>query len=231
MKTAAIVLLAAAFAVTLLFACKSEEEKPPATSGIEGQVLIGPMCPVVQEGTPCPDEPYQATIVIWNAERTKEIVTIETTADGRFRVPLPPGDYYVNATLRGGDAMIMDLALAAGGTPGPTGSSPRSGYAPTFFPGTTVPSDAQKITLAAGQEAQGTEFALAAVRLAKVSGVVINSEGKPVEGSMVSALPRNLRDFVADPEKRSYLDLAQRLSEISTEKLRALATALNDLLD
>ena len=96
MKTAAIVLLAAAFAVTLLFACKSEEEKPPSTSGIEGQALIGPMCPVVQEGTPCPDEPYQATIVIWNAERTKEIVTIETKADGRFRVPLPPGGYYID---------------------------------------------------------------------------------------------------------------------------------------
>jgi transcriptional regulator with XRE-family HTH domain len=47
----------------------------------------------------------------------------------------------------------------------------------------------------------------------------------------LSSLPRNLRDFVADPEKRGYLDLAQRLSEISTEKLRALAAALNDLLD
>ena len=96
MKTAAIVLLTAAVAVTLLFACKGEEEKPAATSGIEGQVLIGPMCPVVQEGTPCPDEPYQATIVIWNAERTREVVTIETKADGRFRVPLPPGGYYID---------------------------------------------------------------------------------------------------------------------------------------
>ena len=96
MKPITFFLVAAAAAAVLLFACKSEEEKPPATSGIEGQVLIGPMCPVVQEGTPCPDEPYQATIVIWNAGQTKEIVTIETKADGRFRVPLPPGEYYID---------------------------------------------------------------------------------------------------------------------------------------
>ena len=91
-------LLIAATAAVLLFACKSPEEETatPLTSGIEGQVLIGPMCPVVQAGTPCPDKPYQATIVIWNADRTKEIVTIRTKSDGRFRVPLAPGDYYID---------------------------------------------------------------------------------------------------------------------------------------
>jgi transcriptional regulator with XRE-family HTH domain len=47
----------------------------------------------------------------------------------------------------------------------------------------------------------------------------------------LGGLPRSLKDFIADPEKRSYLELAQRLSEISSEKLRALAAALNDLLD
>lgn len=47
----------------------------------------------------------------------------------------------------------------------------------------------------------------------------------------LSGLPRNLKEFIADPQKRSYLELAQHLSEISTEKLRALAAALTDLLD
>ena len=91
-------LLIAAAAAVLLFACKGGEEETatPLTSGIEGQVLIGPMCPVVQQGTPCPDKPYQATIVIWNADRTNEIVTIRTKSDGRFRIPLPPGDYYID---------------------------------------------------------------------------------------------------------------------------------------
>lgn len=71
-------------------------EEVPVTSGIEGQVLLGPMCPVVQVGTPCPDQPFQATIVFWNAERTKRIRTFTTDEQGRFRVPLAPGDYYVD---------------------------------------------------------------------------------------------------------------------------------------
>ena len=96
MKTIAALALIAAAAAALLFACKSEDEAPPLTSGIEGQVLIGPMCPVIQQGTPCPDEPYAATIVVWNADRTKKVRTFETGSDGRFRVPLAPGEYYVD---------------------------------------------------------------------------------------------------------------------------------------
>ncbi len=35
------------------------ETDPPATSGIRGAVTLGPQCPVVREGTPCPDQPYE----------------------------------------------------------------------------------------------------------------------------------------------------------------------------
>lgn len=45
----------------------------------------------------------------------------------------------------------------------------------------------------------------------------------------LAKLPRNLREFIANPESRSYLELAQRLSAISIEKLRALSDALNEL--
>ena len=96
MKKPAVALLLIAAAAALLFACKSGEEAPPLTSGIEGQVLIGPMCPVIQQGTPCPDRAYQATIVVWNVDRTKKLRTFETDSEGRFRVPLAPGDYYID---------------------------------------------------------------------------------------------------------------------------------------
>ncbi|MCL5429702.1 MAG: helix-turn-helix domain-containing protein [Chloroflexi bacterium] len=43
-------------------------------------------------------------------------------------------------------------------------------------------------------------------------------------------LPRSLREFIADPENRPYLDLAQRLRGISMEKLRALAESITELL-
>ena len=93
--------------------------------------------------------------------------------------------------------MMMDLAMVAatsgggvGSIGGPSGSSPNSGYAPTYFPGTANGADAQRLTVAAGQEAQSTDFALLPVRLAKITGMVIGSDGKPVEGSMINAVPR-----------------------------------------
>ncbi|MEX0801047.1 MAG: hypothetical protein WD379_07520 [Dehalococcoidia bacterium] len=96
MKTALATLLLALAAVTLLAACESDEVPPVTDSGIEGQALIGPQCPVVVEGTPCPDEPFQAIIDVWNAERTERVATFESGEEGRFRLALPPGDYYLD---------------------------------------------------------------------------------------------------------------------------------------
>ena len=122
--------------------------------------------------------------------------TAQTNDLGQFRIyGLSPGDYYVSATFRGADIMAMEInmsALAGGGASGgPTGSVPNSGYAATYFPGTQNGAEAQKITLGVGQEAQNTDFALLPVKLAKITGTVISSEGKPVEGSMINAAPRN----------------------------------------
>ena len=119
-----------------------------------------------------------------------------TTNDlGQFRIyGLSPGEYYVSATFRGGEAMGMEFAMAMSGGAagaGPIGSNPSSGYAPTYFPGTPNGAEAQKIAVAAGQEAQNTDFALLPVKLVKITGTVISSEGKPVEGSMINAMPRN----------------------------------------
>ena len=64
----------------------------PLDSGIKGTVTIGPMCPVVQENSPCPDEPYQADIVIEDS-RGDEVLSFESGEDGAFRVDLAPGTY------------------------------------------------------------------------------------------------------------------------------------------
>lgn len=46
----------------------------------------------------------------------------------------------------------------------------------------------------------------------------------------LAELPRNLREFIADPGNRPYLELAHKLSGISTDKLRGLADGLSELL-
>src|SRR5712691_8625376 len=62
------------------------------TSGIEGQILLGPTCPVERQGMPC-ERPYKATVVVWNAARTQKVLTFSADDEGRFQVSLAPGDY------------------------------------------------------------------------------------------------------------------------------------------
>jgi hypothetical protein len=67
----------------------------PRGSGIEGQVLQGPMCPVVQEGQECPDQPYQATLTVKTLDGV-QITQFQADEQGRFKVPLVPGEYILH---------------------------------------------------------------------------------------------------------------------------------------
>jgi hypothetical protein len=68
---------------------------PEAPQGIEGQVMLGPMCPVAQVSDPCPDQPYQAWIDIHDAGG-KYVTRFQSDTDGRFRVGLEPGSYVLH---------------------------------------------------------------------------------------------------------------------------------------
>jgi hypothetical protein len=65
-------------------------------SGIQGKVLLGPMCPVQQVGSPCPDKPIKADITVTDANG-KTVATAHSDADGTYRIPLPSGSYTVVA--------------------------------------------------------------------------------------------------------------------------------------
>ena len=103
----------------------------------------------------------------------------DTTDDqGQFRLfGLPPGDYYVSAMLRSGGPEVTD----------PMGEP--SGYASTYFPGTTNVAEAARVTLAVAQENTGVSFGLIATRLVRVSGQVLTSDGAPATNGMVLLLP------------------------------------------
>jgi hypothetical protein len=92
---------------------------------------------------------------------------------GEFRLyGLPPGAYFIAAVQRsfvGGD------------------TDDRSGYAPTYYPGTGNPAQAQKVTIAAGQTIAGMNFALLPVRTLRVSGIALDAQGKPLGGAYVNA--------------------------------------------
>lgn len=79
----------------LVLATCSIYSPTPRGSGIEGQVLLGPMCPVVQQGQECPDQPYQATLFITDRNGL-QITQFQTDEQGRFSVPLVPGEYVLH---------------------------------------------------------------------------------------------------------------------------------------
>ncbi|HJQ14918.1 MAG TPA: hypothetical protein VJ830_09235 [Anaerolineales bacterium] len=82
----------------------------PRGSGIEGQVLLGPMCPVVQEGQACPDQPYQATLTI-TSQNGVQAAQFQSDEQGRFRVSLVPGEYILHPESPNGVPFASDQSF------------------------------------------------------------------------------------------------------------------------
>ena len=102
----------------------------------------------------------------------------QTPDTGEFRVwGLSPGEYLIQANL------------AAGG--GPFEPQGRTGYSPTFYPNTTVPSEAQVVRVEVGQTASGIEIMLSPTRTARISGTTIDSRGQPLRSGFVSAMSQS----------------------------------------
>jgi hypothetical protein len=97
----------------LVLATCSIYNPTPRGSGIEGQVLIGPMCPVVQQGQECPDQPYQATLTVLSPYGV-QIMQFQTDEQGRFNVPLVPGEYVLHPEAPNGIPYAGDQAFAVG---------------------------------------------------------------------------------------------------------------------
>ncbi|HXF37339.1 MAG TPA: carboxypeptidase-like regulatory domain-containing protein [Actinomycetota bacterium] len=85
--------------VVLLAACGGRGGGDAVDSGIRGRVLAGPQCPVVVEGSPCPDRPFVGLVRATSDGRTAEA---RTDQEGRFSLPVPPGRWTVSAVVEGG---------------------------------------------------------------------------------------------------------------------------------
>ena len=104
---------------------------------------------------------------------------MSTTNDiGEYRIfGLPPGQYYISATMRSG--MMMNAQ-----------SDDRSGYAPTYYPGTANMAEAQKIALGLAQTLNDINVTLIPTRIATVTGTVVDAQGRPFAGGMVMVVHR-----------------------------------------
>ncbi len=95
--------------ILLVTACQASTQS--LDSGVEGFVTIGPMCPVVQEGIPCPDQPFQAELTILT-ESGKKVVQFQTDEDGSFRIELAVGDYVLHPESPDGLPFAADIPFS-----------------------------------------------------------------------------------------------------------------------
>lgn len=103
----------------------------------------------------------------------------QTNDIGDYRIyGLSPGQYYVSAALRN-FSMSQD-----------NNNTDRSGYAATFFPGTGNVAEAQRLTIAPGQTIGAVNMTLLPIQTSRVSGVALDSQGRPVAGAYVNAMQR-----------------------------------------
>ena len=137
-------------------------------SAVEGRVLD-------EFGDPVPGTTVQIASVQFVAGARRlapvgnRIMARPTDDQGRFRIfNLPPDDYYV-----------MALSGAFAGDSGP------AGFAPTFFPGTRVPTDARVVRADIGRDVSDVVFALEPAVMSTVSGVVIDPSGQPVQSGVM----------------------------------------------
>ena len=114
-----------------------------------------------------------------------------TDDHGQFRLfGLAPGDYVLTASFRMSGREATD----------PSGDT--TGYAPTYYPGTTNVADAQRITVGVSQEQSNVIFSLVAVPLVRVTGAVLNSQGTPVPNGSVVLTPSSTRSTIAAPRSQ-----------------------------
>lgn len=127
-------------------------------------------------GDPAPDVQVAAvrSQIVGGVRRLLTSGRIATTDDiGEFRLfAIAPGNYYLSATLRNSNIGLD--------------SDSRSGYAPTYYPGTADIASAQRLTIALGQTITDLTMPLQPVRTARVSGTAVNGEGQAVRGTVIA---------------------------------------------
>jgi hypothetical protein len=99
---------------------------------------------------------------------------VRTDDTGQYRLlALPPGDFVVMATIR---------------ETWPLEDDPKQimGYAPSYYPSTATPGEAQRVKVGVGQEVANVDFGLVPGRTVKVSGTAMASDGALAAGESVS---------------------------------------------
>jgi hypothetical protein len=113
-------MLALALALAAWAGCMAGPAGPKGT--LQGQVTIGPICPVERPDqlcTPTPEAYATRKVLVFSAEGASRIATVSLNQTGYYRVELEPGTYVVDINRVGIDRspdVPRTITLAAGET-------------------------------------------------------------------------------------------------------------------
>jgi len=88
--------------VILLTACGNQTPESKVDSGVRGEVVSGPQCPVETIEDPCPDLPVSGIVVSVSTADGSVTAEARTDAKGRFEVAVFPGEYVVQPVVESG---------------------------------------------------------------------------------------------------------------------------------
>ncbi len=101
-----------AIILALLLVLALVKPKPVIPGVLMGQVAVGPICPVEQEGVPCPVPPEAYTsreIIVYRTNHETIVATTHPDATGAYRFELRPGTYIVDLSSAGIGSFSKDL--------------------------------------------------------------------------------------------------------------------------
>ena len=124
---------------------------------------------------------------------------------GMYRIPgLPPGEYFVCACLRDPNPLdplllttlasqplnLMSVAARAlnVGADAVSLDDTLRGYAPTFHPNSATVAQAERVSLAAGEDRTGVDITVELVRATRVAGRVVGAES-PIQATSIRLVP------------------------------------------
>ena len=170
----------------------------PITDGQKAHVVIKMLRGSVVTGVvldPANQPLSQASVsamryVLQNGERRLVAEGAGGTTDDRgvYRIySLPPGDYVIRAALTNFSSRSSPGELRVIGE---RGSLERTvSFAPTFYPGTAIATQAASVSIGRAEEREGIDFALQLVATARVEGTATLPDGSPAPaGTQINLL-------------------------------------------
>ena len=109
-----------------------------------------------------------------NASTAVEIDRMQAEVAAALEMRLTRG---AAAESNAAEAEAMAARLAQLRSQLPSGEQPNAGYAPVYYPGTTLPGSAAMVAVGIGEEKQGVDFQLQLVSIARVEGVIVTANG------------------------------------------------------